>query len=347
MKIAIDCRLLDTRNNAGISRYTEYILDYYMSRFDKDDIIIISNKITDIPGIQHVLTNLKPFSIIDFYLFRGFVKGLNADILHCPFFSSIHKPINGLSVILTVHDLMYRLLPDFFSKYYFLNFLGRIYYNIIVGRSIASSAEIIAVSETTHDAIKSIYTTNSSIVPEHSSISLPSDVDILKKNNIAHKGYFFYCGNSRRHKNIDFIKSVFSKNPALPRLVIAGAKHKSEHYNIQCIGVVTDSELRALYEGAIAFVFASKYEGFGLPVLEALSAGTQVVASRISAFLEFKSPGIHYFDLDDEADFIAALNSASINPKLTPVEFYTPYEQNNIYAKMDLILERLTGDRKS
>jgi glycosyltransferase involved in cell wall biosynthesis len=105
--------------------------------------------------------------------------------------------------------------------------------------------------------------------------------------------------------------------------------------------VVSDEELLALYANAIAFIFPSKYEGFGLPILEALNAGSQIVASKIAAFLEFKTPSIHYFTIGNESEFVSALISAKNHPKKTEIDFFTNYSDKFIYSKLDEILFEL------
>lgn len=339
MKIAIDCRLLDKKKNTGISRYTEFLLDYYKSRFKKDELIIITNSVINEIDIHQSITSLRPFRLIDFYRFRGCVKTLGVDLLHSPFYSSIHEPIRGVINITTVHDLMYRVLSDFFSGNALINRLGIFYYNNIVRNSIRSSDKVIAVSDTTANSIKQYYKIDPIAIPENSHIDSFPDRDILTRHNLKRASYFFYCGNSRRHKNLEFIKHIFSTRSDLPILVLAGSGHLPAK-NVLSIGVVSDNELRALYEDSIAFIFPSKYEGFGLPVLEALQAGTQVVASKISAFLEFNSPSIHYFDIDNVSSFVEALDSARHRPMPTPSSFYQFYSNEMIYKKMDSMLSQ-------
>jgi glycosyltransferase involved in cell wall biosynthesis len=339
MKVAIDCRLIDTKNNTGISRYTEFLINYYISRFGKKNIILICNYKLSISDIEQVITTLRPFSIIDFFYFRTFIRDLKIDIIHFPFYSGLYKKLNNVFVLITVHDLMYRDLPKFFSRNLFINKFCTFYYDILVRMSLKSSNHIIAVSKTTENAIYNFLQVSSVVIPECYYLSEESDPDILIRYSLKKHSYFFYCGNSRIQKNLDFIKTIFSTYDDLPILVMAGSGH-STCKNILNVGVVTDSQLRALYENSIALIFPSKSEGFGLPVLEALRAGTQVVASRIPAFLEFNAPSIHFFDLNNHQDFFEALNSARFNPIRIDNKFFDGFSKEVVYQKMDSVLQK-------
>ena len=79
---------------------------------------------------------------------------------------------------------------------------------------------------------------------------------------------------------------------------------------VVCLGTVTDSQLLTLYRGAAALVYPSRYEGFGLPVLEAMACGTPVIASRAASIPEVLGDAGVLLDPDDEpgwADAIAAV----------------------------------------
>ena len=163
------------------------------------------------------------------------------------------------------------------------------------------------------------------------------DKSIIEKFALCSKGYFFYCGNNRSHKNLQFIINLFNTFPELPPLVLAGNGH-TDSPNVIVVGIVTEKELRALYQNSIAFVFPSKYEGFGLPILEALSAKTPIVASRIPAFLEFKSKNISYFDIDDSNQLLEALQSIQQHQFISEDEFFKEYSPQRIYDLLDSLI---------
>jgi glycosyltransferase involved in cell wall biosynthesis len=79
--------------------------------------------------------------------------------------------------------------------------------------------------------------------------------------------------------------TVFQKSAAL-----------SISANVHMLGYINDHELKALYENALAFIFPSTYEGFGLPVLEAMNCGCPVLCSKAASLPEVAGPAALYFD---------------------------------------------------
>jgi glycosyltransferase involved in cell wall biosynthesis len=133
------------------------------------------------------------------------------------------------------------------------------------------------------------------------------------------KRYVLFVGEVEGRKNLATLVSAMSFLPAALRsetaLVIAGraARMPSQDVSgdvvIRCEGEVTDSRLAALYRGAAAFVFPSMYEGFGLPVLEAMAYGTPVVASDAASVPEAGGDAALYFPATDANALAAQLTS--------------------------------------
>jgi len=337
MIICVDGRLLDRRNNTGISRYTEYLIRYYQSKKNVELLVILNNTSQYDDSILKVITKYRPFSAINFLLFDKFIKTLKIDKLHSPFYSLCYRSLPKVEVTITVHDLMYKKLSDFFSRFYLVNKAAIFYYDFIVKNSLKNSDKIISISKTTQHDLKNIFNVTSSVIPEHSKIYCQPDNSILSQFSLFKKEYYFYCGSSRRHKNIDFIKNIFDKNPGLPTLVLAGSGHSSSK-NVISVGVVSDEQLHSLYQNCIAYVFPSKYEGFGLPILEALACGVPVVASKIDSFLEFNSNSIFYFSLDDENEFLYALAQSIKSNFIKDADFFNKYSLKSIDGHMDDVI---------
>lgn len=280
MKIGVDGRLIDIQHNTGISRYTEFLIDYYISRYGVENVYILTNdSCLQYKHCTMIYTRLKPFNIYHFIKYGSFISQLKLDVLHIPFYSGLFTKIERTKIIVTIHDLMYKLVDDFFGSAKYMNFLKKTYFDFILKHTLHNADTIVAVSKTTRQDLYNLFHVSSIHIPEFSEICTNSDTLILEELRLKEKNFFFYCGNNRPHKNLQFVIDVFNSSPELPQLVLAGNGH-SDSSNVKAVGVVSESALRTLYQASIAFIFPSKYEGFGLPVLEALGLKTIVIASQ-------------------------------------------------------------------
>ena len=133
--------------------------------------------------------------------------------------------------------------------------------------------------------------------------------------------YFLYVGNAYPHKNLKrlfeavkglnenleekvILKVVSSKNVFLKRL----EKKKNEY--VELLGFVPEDKLKSLYKNSLAFVFPSLSEGFGLPGIEAMEAGTLVLASDIPVFREIYQDAAIYFNPYDFSSIQKSLENA-------------------------------------
>ena len=284
-----------------------------------------------------------PFNIFHFFRFSRFILNLNFDLFHVPFYSGLFSKSSKTKTIVTVHDLMYRFVYGFFGKNKFLNYLKIKYFDFIVKRSLINSDKIVSVSETTKKDVFDIFGFSSVHIPEDSEIKGEMDFEILSRYNLSTKGFFFYCGNNRPHKNIDFIIDIFNNNPDLPPLVLSGKSHQN-YNNVIATGIVSEQELKALYKSAIAFIFPSRYEGFGLPVLEAIRLETFIIASKISAFLEFNTNNIFFFELDNEEEFLESIKKTLSQEFIVDESFLNHYDKKTIYLLNDNLVDNLLNN---
>ena len=173
------------------------------------------------------------------------------------------------------------------------------------------SAHIIAVSENTKRDVMSLYGT-----PEEK-ISVIYHGYLPQKNFVPLKDqppdpYVLYVGKRNGYKNFQFLIKAIT--PLLKRkklmLFCTGSPFSSEELSLfDSLGVadrvvqrfVSDEELTALFRDAVAFVYPSIYEGFGIPILDAFSAGCPVVLSQTSCFPEVAGDAALYFEKDDAA----------------------------------------------
>ncbi len=337
MKIGIDCRLVDQEKNTGISRYTLHLVDYYVARYGSSNIYLITNRIDfSYRSCNVIFTRFKPFNILHFIFWKLKLKALEFDLIHIPFYSGFFGKLKHVKVIMTVHDLMYNTLENFFHSNILINSLKKYYINFIVFFSLRNIDQIISVSKTTQHDLKKLFDFDSAHISESVMLSNDFDDNVLAKNNLNPRGYFLYCGNQRRHKNLAFLLNAFNNSQELPILVLVGPGH-STFKNVLSLGIVTDNELNSLYKNAIAFIFPSKYEGFGLPILESLYNKTSVLASNISAFQEFDSKNVFLFELGNIDDFYRKLDKVITHKFINEESFFENYSQEKIYSQLDSV----------
>jgi len=317
MKICIDCRLL-SKKPTGISSLTLDLIDYYCLRYGNDNVIgIVNNDFDCNYDIFFIRTDLKPFNLLHFLFFRKFIISLNVDLLHTPFYSGLFFKIKNLIVITTLPDLMYRFIPGFFGNNWLKNILARIYFDLIVRLTLKSSDLIISISATTASDLLTWLNLKSIVIYPVVSVNSPN-VDnftldkFFNKFNIIENGYFLYVGNNRPHKNLDYLINEFKSSNSSYKLIIAG-NHIFNDIDSRIVGIgpVTDIELSLLYKNMHCLIFPSKYEGFGLPLIESSLMCKRVIASDIPVFREIKNPLITLVDVRFIGSLTMAINSIS------------------------------------
>lgn len=231
--------------------------------------------------------------------------------------------LNGKPFVLTVHDMIHEIYPQ-----YFIDDPQTISNK---KKLIKKATRIIAVSENTKKDILRIYPNTPSekidvVYLAHQFSKGISDPVILPEK------YILFVGNRTIYKNFTFFISavapLFHKSEDL-HLVCAGGNpfDENELALLNELGISSrtiqqnfkDAELKTYYQKACCFVFPSEYEGFGIPVLEAMSAGCPIVLTNNSSFPEIAGDAGIYFSLNDEIDLrekiSLVLNSEEIRAK--------------------------------
>jgi glycosyltransferase involved in cell wall biosynthesis len=215
--------------------------------------------------------------------------------------------------IVTIHDLIFKIYPQLY------NFLDRKIYDQKIRYSCTQADKIIAISNNTKSDIINLY----HIEPEkievvyqpcdsiyYEPLQIDNTDDVLSSHNIPQE-YFIYVGNIERRKNLKLIFEAYQQLPAGKRvpLVLIG---RGEKYGKEILGIIKEKglentvqwisdlddnrELRILYHRSRALLYPSIYEGFGLPVVEALLSKTPVITSNVSSLTEAGGPSSLYID---------------------------------------------------
>jgi glycosyltransferase involved in cell wall biosynthesis len=235
---------------------------------------------------------------------------------------------------LVVYDLGYLDHPEYIQP------KNLAYLQRFCSRSIRTADLIVTISEYTRqrllhhfpDLTARIIVTHippAPLTPQAPSILPPS----LAKKGVMHKKYILYVGTVEPRKNIQNLIEAYVHLPAKTRsqysLVLAGGKgwrddailtdiaqKQADGFRIIQTGYVTDVEKVALYENAACFVLPSHYEGFGMPILEALSHGIPTAISNIQVFHEVAADAAVYFDKDNPQDIAETITNLLSNTAL-------------------------------
>jgi glycosyltransferase involved in cell wall biosynthesis len=129
--------------------------------------------------------------------------------------------------------------------------------------------------------------------------------------------YFLLVGTCEPRKNVARLVDAWRevRKTIAVDLVLAGRDHDhAAEHGLRVLGVVPDSDLPGLYSGALACVYPSLYEGFGLPVLEAMQCGGLVIASRDPAILEVSGDAVLHVDGEDTHALAETMRAVAANP---------------------------------
>ena len=257
------------------------------------------------------------------------------DVYHCPDF--VLPPLRRARGILTVHDLAFLMRPDCADNRL------RAYLEEVVPRSISRADFIIADSENTRNDLVVLLGAQSSsiaVVPGgvEDRFEPVSDAQQLRrarrKVGLEDEPFILAIGVIEPRKNLNRLMDAFGvlkQRKGVPpdlKLVMAGGKgwlfdDIFEHHaaspirdHILMPGFVPDELLPALYSAADVFAFPSLYEGFGLPILEAMACGTPVVASRSSCLPEVADGAALLVDPNNVDGLTGAMELALIDGNL-------------------------------
>jgi alpha-1,3-rhamnosyl/mannosyltransferase len=242
------------------------------------------------------------------------------DVIHAPAYTA---PLwSSPPVVLTIHDVSYERHPEWYP--YQRDAVRRMFYR----RSARIAARVLTDSQFSAGEIAAAYQ-----IPRERIVVAPLGVsDHFAPGDRPHEPFqaritppfLLHVGDLHERRNLPLVVHAMfeaQRRPGMPSLslVLAGvdrgigerlrayAREAESPGAVVCLGPVTDSQLLTLYRGAAALVYPSRYEGFGLPVLEAMACGTPVIASRASSIPEVLGDAGVLLDPDDEPGWAEAI----------------------------------------
>ncbi len=334
MNILIDGRVLQEENLSGVGMYAKEIISALVKDNQNNSINnnyqifysglkTYSHKIKNIEIIKNNIPNkLYNLLILVKKLFKLNINitsfsNTKPDLIFLPHINFFSVP-DDIPVVLTIHDLTFL----HHKKYYSLK--RKLWHKIINIKKQINRANIIICpsSQTKRDLVK-FYKINKNKIKV-----IPHGVNgVNKKYQKYQKKYILYLGTLEPRKNIENIARgyLLSKLPDNNiELILAGANGWGgkqvtkwiNYKNITSVGYVSQKEKYRLLSGAEAFVYPSFYEGFGLPLLEAMAQGTPVITSNRSAVTEVVGDCAYLIDPHKINQTTKAFNDIIDNNKL-------------------------------
>lgn len=316
MKVALDATPL-TEPTGGISRYTSELSRALAARFPENEYWLLSDQQFAHPAPE--LANLKcgagPKNVIDrrwwLWGLQGQSRRLGIDVFHGTNFSVPYLPIRPS--VLTLHDLS----PWLNSKWH--NSAERVRTRTPILLRLGLATLVITPTE----AVRKQAIERFRLGPERV-IAVPSAAsDLFQPVSVKRPAspYLLFVGTLEPRKNIGLLIEVWRelRKEYAVDLVLAGRTRAdftepTPEPGLHLLGPVPDAQLPGLYSGAVAVVYPSLYEGFGLPVVEAMQCGAAVFTSRDPAISETAGCAAVQLDAADPKAWVDALGAALQQP---------------------------------
>lgn len=329
MKLVIDLRMINT---SGIGTYLKNVIPGILEHYK--EVVFLGNR-SELNAFEWS----KPFEIIDFNEKIYSIKEQlvypkiipKCDVFWCPHFNVPLFPVQAKKMITTIYDV------NHLSGINTISFIRKAYafllYKVAVQKSHLiftisqfSKNEIIKYTGAKEKKIHLVYCGVSQIFFNRNTVSL--DLNLPEK-------YILFVGNVKPHKNLITLLKAYIELPfeikQEYKIVIVGKKEgfitednavfefieaNNLLTSIFFTGYIKDSEVPEVYKKAFMFVFPSQYEGFGLPILEAIASEIPVISSNAASLKEVGGEVVLYFDPLDYKDLSQKMEKIIRNPAI-------------------------------
>jgi glycosyltransferase involved in cell wall biosynthesis len=341
LHIAIDARRI---RDFGIGTYIRSLIQA-LSKIDSTNQYTVVSGPADAGSLSELPENFRTalyarddHSYLDHVAFPVFLRGLSPDLVHIPL---NRVPLFMMKpYVVTIHDMANLLFEDHSSIHMQLRRFrfrrGLIRANRVIAVSEATKRDVENVLGVPPDRIRRVYNAPDPGFSQRASNPGQEQSRILERYQIQYP-FLLYAGNIRKHKNVPrlveafaVVKNQLASHPVYHdlRLVIIGdtisdypavrqtvIKSGVEQV-VRFLGFVPFETLRCFYESAAAFVFPSRYEGFGLPPLEAMACGTPVVTSNVSSLPEVVGEAAVLVNPENVFDIAHGIRDVLLNEEL-------------------------------
>ncbi|HHX58347.1 MAG TPA: glycosyltransferase family 4 protein [Candidatus Moranbacteria bacterium] len=334
MKIAINCCDLDSERIDGTRVYIKNLLNHFGSISTEDEFWLFHKKEFNPALAPKMFSNYRDCKIpYPFWWtqtrFPYEIKREGFDVVWMPIQQIPLMRDKNSRYVVTIHDLAWKYFPQNYE------FINRLKLDFFAETAIKRADRVVAISESTKKDILKFYPqvdANKVSVVYHgferkwleSKFSSEQKKQLEGKYQITDKNYLLYVGGLDDKENVAILIEAFNQLKKQTdfsglKLVLVGEEKKNSkktwakikksfaRKDIIVTGRIEFTELAWFYQGAKAFVLPSKYEGFGLPVLEAFVAQVPVIAVNRGASLEIGQDAAIYFDGENTQGLVQKL----------------------------------------
>lgn len=328
-----------TNHFPGIGRYVSNIARAMVNLLTHDEKLILFHNPevvsrwqlpTESQQVALISTASSPFGFSQQWQIPLMLRRVKASMYHSPYYLMPYRP--GVPTLVTIYDFIPQLYPKSVSLQ------ARLLFGMATRLALRTANHITTISEASGRDLQALYHT---LADEITAIPLAPDprlspqsskeVNRVRQQYELLLDYVLYFGINKPHKNLVRLLQAWQilirqmDNP--PLLVIAGAwdkrypeakefvqEQKTGQF-VRFLGSIPENDVAGLFSGATLFVFPSVYEGFGLPVIEAMACGTPVVCGNTSSLPEVAGEAAVLVDPTRPEDIAATLQSVLTNPE--------------------------------
>jgi len=326
-RLGIDARKIA---DFGIGSYLQGLLGEF-ARIDPPEGLVVMvgsesrHELPDLPERWRLVEVDAPgYSVHEQFAVPLAALRTRVDVLHVPHY--VLPWLLPRRMVVTIHDIIHVLFPEFMPSS-----LGFAYARLSIRAAVRRARRIVTVSQTTADDVKRLFGASEDrlrVIPPGVQVEFLAsphrDEDETVRGRLGvSQPYLLHVGNHKPHKNAEGLLKAFQllandRRGSVPPLYMVGgfppdgelarrAQAMGLAGKVRCLGHVERSELAALFRGASAFIYPTLYEGFGLPVLEAMACGVPVVAGDIQVVREVAGDAVLRVNPRDIVELAAAV----------------------------------------
>lgn len=350
MRIAFDAKRA-YQNNTGLGNYSRSLISSLAALYPQHDYYLMAPKQTemysDVHANMHTITPSGVFKLLSSLWRSNFVTGdlkkLSIDVYH-GLSNEIPAGIQntGIKSVVSIHDLIFERYPKQYKA------VDNAIYRKKFSNACKHADKVIAISEQTKQDIIQYYGTPAdkiAVCYQSCNTIFEQRVSDVEKQRIRQKyklpeTYFLYVGSVIERKNLLTICKALKELKAelnIPLMVIGNGGEYMQQVKayIAANGLTNDviflseqeetkndvdfksaKDFPTIYQSALAMIYPSIYEGFGIPILEAMWSGIPVITSNISCMPETGGDAAYYIDPFSTDDIIKAMHDVATNDTL-------------------------------